>query len=101
MITAQLAKIGFDAYKHNAKGLAVSGQPIPEWKDLTDDVRQHWMVAAEAQRKALIDALDLNEREVAQLRHALHYSKNFSSAGVSGSGSFILLAKLSNALGFK
>lgn len=101
MITAQLAKIAFEAYKESAKGVNFAGQPIPEWKEMPDAIRKHWFAAAEAQRQAMLDALSLDERETLSLRHALHFSKNFSSAGVPGTTQFLLLAKLASVLGFR
>lgn len=43
-----LGKANFDAYRASKNGVTYDGKPIPEWADLTDDVRQGWRDGARA-----------------------------------------------------
>lgn len=43
-----LGRTAFDAYKQSKQGTTYDNKPIPEWKDLGDDVRTAWCEAAKA-----------------------------------------------------
>lgn len=41
-------RAAFEAYARAKAGVTYDGKPIPQWCDLSDDVRQAWRAAAAA-----------------------------------------------------
>lgn len=70
------------------------GNPMPEWDDLPDKIKLAWEAVADAKPYAV----DIGERELAQIRHAENYAANFQFAGAPGHNQYILIAKLAKAL---
>lgn len=93
-----LGKILFEGYRISAAGTTYDGKPIPDWSELGEDVRGHWMAASVALFKAMKEHLNLDTREIEQIRHAQHYKKSFSSGGIPGHNQFLLIAKLADSL---
>lgn len=102
MTPEELAKIAYAAYGRTTDYKNYQGNPMPEWSDLTDKIREAWISASDAVAVISVntapDTVTLDERERAQVVHAVHYANQFSAAGVPGHGQFMLIAKLAKAL---
>lgn len=47
----RLGKVAYDAYRATTGGhSAVTGQPLPEWEDQSEQIREAWSAAARAVR---------------------------------------------------
>lgn len=90
-----LARRMYEAYGASTGWKNFQGNPMPQWGELPERIQQAWMAAAEASKPSL----ELEERDRAQILHANVYATHFSRAGVPGHGQFMLIAKLSQALG--
>ena len=42
-----LGQVAYESYRNHQNGKAYNGQPIPEWKDVRDDIKQAWNRPAE------------------------------------------------------
>jgi hypothetical protein len=73
------------------------GNPMPEWEALPDKIKLAWEAVADAKPSGV--EIDLDERQMALIRHALMYDAQFQFAGAPGHNQFILIAKLAKALG--
>lgn len=99
-----MAKEAYHAYGKVTQFKNFQGNPMPEWDALTPTIRQAWVAAAT--KAAALAALDeragatFDAREKSQIFHALNYAQEYADAGVPGHSQFILIAKLSAALGF-
>ena len=45
-----LAKVGYDAYGAKAEWKAYNGQPMPQWDELPQHIRDKWRSAAKAMK---------------------------------------------------
>lgn len=56
--TTELAEIGYDAYRDATGGLsAITGEPLPDFKDTPPSVRQAWRAAAGAIDRAVTEEI--------------------------------------------
>ena len=46
MAEKTLGQIAYESYRNAQNGKAYNGQPIPDWKDVRDDIKQAWNRAA-------------------------------------------------------
>lgn len=51
-----LGRVAFNAYREAVEGVTYDGQIIPQWDNLTDEVRAGWEAAADA-------VVDFQERD--------------------------------------
>lgn len=80
-----------------------SDRPWLGWSNLESDDRKPWYRLAgyaHAIYKANPEkpSIELSERKLAQVEHALDYAENHADAGVPGASSFLLIAELAQAL---
>jgi hypothetical protein len=48
-VSSIYAAVGYDAYKESTNGVSlITGQKLPHWKDLPENIQQAWEKAAEA-----------------------------------------------------
>lgn len=48
-MAAQTGQVAYEGYKHRSRGVSlISGDDLPEWGDLPDDIRQAWQASADA-----------------------------------------------------
>lgn len=113
MLPNELAQSMYKAYGETTEFKNYQGLPMPAWNDLTDKIRSAWEAAAkraigihfieasheaDQQRIMFEVGFQLDERERAQVDHALEYAEKHSKAGVNGHSAFMLIAKLAKAL---
>ena len=47
--STDLARVAYEGYRNHTGGISLaSGQPIPEWEALRQDIKDAWHAAAEA-----------------------------------------------------
>ncbi len=95
--SAELGRIAYEAYAANRMWKTWDDRPIPTWAEVGEGVQGGWIAAAMAVQ-GKIGYAPLDERERAQIAHALSYADDHASAGVPGHGQFLLIAKLYRAL---
>lgn len=53
-MAAQTGQVAYEGYKHRSRGVSlVSGDDLPEWGDLPDEIRQAWQASADAVEREL------------------------------------------------
>lgn len=90
------AKRLYEAYGQVTNFKNYQGNPMPTFEDLPDTIKTAWEAVADE----AITAIGLDNREHAQIRHAMRYYKEFQEAGIPGHGQLILIAKLAQALSY-
>lgn len=50
----EIAKIAYDAYGHSRDHRSYQGDPMPEWDELPDPIKEAWMEAAGAVIRELL-----------------------------------------------
>ena len=54
-------KAAYDAYVENSKGVSlISGDTLPEWSALKQEIRDSWMAAADAVEHLIYDENPIN-----------------------------------------
>lgn len=101
MISSRLAKTMFEGYKAHSNGLTYDNKPIPTWEQLGEDVRQHWIAAAEAGRNAMIESMGLEAYELQQIKLSRFYMNNYSDARFYGHNTLSLLAKIATVFNIR
>lgn len=100
----EYAENAYDAYGETTDHKNYQGLPMPDWADLPQTIKTAWansvkQVAVDFVIRPGADSLwDLDERERAQVNHAMDYTDNHSAAGVPGHGQFLLIAKLAKRI---
>jgi hypothetical protein len=87
--------LGQTAYERFAE---MHDAAMPTWDQLPGGLQAAWIESAKAVRALIWPKLVLDEREMAQCIHAVHYQHQHSAAGVPGHSQFILIAKLFDAI---
>lgn len=102
MTDESIAQSLYRAYGEVTDFKNYQGLPMPEWEALTPTIQQAWIAAGKEGvsigANTRYGAVYLDERERAQIAHAIDYADKHSKAGVPGHGQFLLLAKLARAL---
>lgn len=79
------------------------GLPMPKWEDLTPTIQRAWTAAGKEGvsigTQTKYGAPYFDDRELAQIRHAIDYADKHSKAGAVGHTAYLLIAKLAKALG--
>lgn len=101
-----LGRRAYQAYGDVVHFKNYQGLPMPLWDDLSPAIQNAWKAAATVNIEGeLIEGVattyDLNERELAQINHAMHYADHHAASGVPGHGQFVLIAKLARFLGLE
>lgn len=50
-----LAQFMYEAYGYDARWKNVKGEPMPQWKDLPEEIRQHWEHVAYVTENRLLE----------------------------------------------
>ncbi len=85
----------YQAYGESTGFKNFRGDPMPLWGDLPEMQRAAWDAVADA----AAPTVDLDDREMEQIRHAVDYEEHYKAAGVPGHGQILLISKLAQALG--
>lgn len=69
-------QIGYDAYRAKTGGVSiVTGQPIPEWKELRTEIQEAWEAAGEAiERSRVISLKGFSEMNRRRCEHHLGFN---------------------------
>ena len=95
--SAELGRYAYERYAANRHWKTWDDKPMPTWAEVGEGVQNGWIAAAVAVQEKIAN-VPLDERDRAQITHALSYADDHASAGVPGHGQFLLIAKLYRAL---
>lgn len=101
MDMTKLAEVGYSRYYDIRDGKTFDNKPMPKWEELPGVIQAAWVANATGVLAAFVVGLELDDREMAKIFHALIYKKEFSNAGVSGHSDYLLLAKIAEGLGLR
>lgn len=95
----EIAKQAYTAYGEVTDFKNFQGNPMPTYEELTPTIQEAWRAAVRRPVMLMRGELPLDDREKAQVKHAVDYADKHSAAGVPGHGQFMLIAKLARRLG--